>query len=285
MVAVVYSGSRSAIWTLSNKGEVVLNFKTAGLNPFFVDEKAITQILNKTNELIYHAEEIKKIYFFGTGVFSKLRQQRIEDTFKTFFRYSKIKVYSDLKAVAIASCNNQPGIISIIGSSCNAAYYNGKKIVKNNFGLGYVLADEGSANWLGRMFLRDLLTGVLPEKIENSFYSRYSLDRKQVLDKVYKQHSPVIFLSSIADFLFSKKENPYVEAIVKSGFDLFFKTYVNPLKNQHPDLPLHFAGPIAFNFKNWLNEVAAQHGFTITSLIEEPIYNILEHYTIKNTTN
>lgn len=278
MIAVVYSGSRFAVWKLSDKGGVISNFKTSGINPFFVDERAITLLLNKTNELIYHAEEIKKIYFFGTGIVSKLRQQRIENAFSKFFRFSKIKVFPDLKAVAIASCNSQPGIIAIIGSSSNAAYYNGKKILKNNFGLGYVLGDEASGNWLGRMLLRDLLTGTLPVNIEQTFYHRYGLDRKQILDKVYKQHNAVMFLSSIADFLISQKNEPYVETLVKSGFNLFFKTYVNPLKNQHPDLPLHFAGPIAFEFNNWLNEVAEQHGSTIASLIEEPINSILEHY-------
>lgn len=282
MIAVVYSGSRFAVWKLSDKGKVISNFKTSGINPFFVDEKAITQLLNKTNQLIYHAEEIKKIYFFGTGIFSKIRQQRIESAFTKFFRYSKIKVFSDLKAAAIASCNNELAIIAIIGSSSNAAYYDGKKILKNNFGLGYVLGDEASGNWLGRMLLRDLLTGTLPKKIERSFYQRYDLDRKQVLDKVYKQHNAVMFLSSIADFLISQQDEEYVETLVKSGFDLFFKTYVNPLKNQHQDLPLHFAGPIAFGFKNWLKEVAEQHGSTIASLIEEPIDSLLEHYTVKN---
>ena len=64
MVAVVYSGSRTAFWKLTQNGEVVAHCNTAGINPCFVDEKTRLQILNKKVALINNAENIKKIYFF-----------------------------------------------------------------------------------------------------------------------------------------------------------------------------------------------------------------------------
>ena len=70
MIAVVYSGSNYADWRLADKGETVVSFKTSGINPYFSDEKNILQILNKNINLIHHAEEIKRIYFFGTGASS-----------------------------------------------------------------------------------------------------------------------------------------------------------------------------------------------------------------------
>ena len=59
MIAVIYSGSRYANWKLAFKGEVVADFKTAGINPFFNDEKYITHLLNKNIKLIHFAEKIK----------------------------------------------------------------------------------------------------------------------------------------------------------------------------------------------------------------------------------
>ena len=206
MIAVVYSGSRFADWKLSDKGEIVSTFKTSGINPLFNDDKWIIQLLNKTNELIYHAEEIKRIYFYGAGAFSKKRQQIVETAFKAFFRFSKITVGNDLTAAAIATCNDNPAIVGVLGSGSNAAYFNGRKVKKNNFGLGYVLGDEGSANWMGRILLRDFIMGDLPKKLQQNFSNKYSLDRKLILDKVYRQPSPVLFLSSFADFLLEHQQ-------------------------------------------------------------------------------
>lgn len=282
MIAVVYSGSRYANWKLSEKGEIISDFNTPGINMLFYDEKSITQLLNKTNELIYHAEEIKRIYFYGAGAFSKSRQKIVEQAFTKFFRFSKVSVEHDLTAAAIATCGDKPGLVGIIGSGSNAAYYNGKKIRENNFGLGYVLGDEGSANWLGRVLLRDFLIGVLPKKIEIAFNQKYSLDRKQVLDKVYKQASPVAFLSSFADFLQDNQKDDYVRKLVTSGFDRYFKTYILPLSKQYRNLPLHFAGTVSADFESLLRETADDNGFTVGNVVREPIYNVLDFYANKN---
>jgi glucosamine kinase len=70
MIAVVYSGSNNASWRLAYKGRTVASFNTNAINPYFNDEKYITQLLNKNINLIHHAEEIKRIYFFGAGASS-----------------------------------------------------------------------------------------------------------------------------------------------------------------------------------------------------------------------
>lgn len=282
MIAVVYSGSRNADWKLSEKGKIVCDLKTAGINPFFNDERAITSILNKNNELINHAEEIKRIYFFGAGASSKERQQVVASAFSNFFRNSKITVSHDLKAAALATCADTAGIVGILGSGANAAYFNGRRIEQNNFGMGYILADEGSSNWLGRSLLRDFFTGVLPEEFEQRFIQKYNPDRKLILDKVYKQTNPVLYLSSYTDFLIENFDQNYVRTLVKTGFKQYFENYVMPLVHKHPGLPLHFTGPVAAGFQQTLNETAAENNLIISSIIKRPIYNILNYYTNKN---
>src|SRR5690606_6538020 len=150
MIAVVYSGSRFADWKLSHKGQITAEFKTAGINPLSSDEKAIGILLNKTHELIVHAEQIKRIYFFGAGASSPERKKIVTSALQHFFRYAKVAVEHDLKAAALAASGDSPCITAILGSGSNAAYFDGKKIKENNYGLGFILADEGSANWMGR---------------------------------------------------------------------------------------------------------------------------------------
>ncbi len=281
MIAVVYSGSRYADWKLAEKGCIISNFKTAGINPFFNDDKYISHLLNKNIQLVNYAEKIRKIYFFGAGASSKERKEIISSAFGKFFRHGKIMVDHDLKAAALATCGNNPGIVGLLGNGSNAAYFDGKKIKENNFGLGYILGDEGSANWMGRQVLKRYLNETLPLEFLQKFKKRYDPDRKQILDKVYRQSHPALFLSSFADFLMENKQDGFVKQLVTEGFNQYFKTYIQALRKQFPDTPIHLVGMAASGFQDWLLEAAALNELTIHSVLKEPIYNVLHYYLNK----
>src|SRR6201991_5289267 len=177
MIAVVYSGSYFAHWRLADKGRIVASFKTNGINPYFNDEKHILQLLNKNINLIHHAEQIRKIYFFGAGASSDERKQIVHNALSAFFKFGRVMVDHDITAAAIACCKNSPGIISICGSGSNAAWYDGKKVHPNNYGLGYILADEGSGNWLGRQLLKGFMNETLPANLKKKFLHKYDVER------------------------------------------------------------------------------------------------------------
>src|ERR1700761_8554946 len=192
MIAVVYSGSNNADWRLSDKGRTVASFKTNGINHYFIDEKHIVQILNKNINLIHHAEEIKRIYFFGAGSSSNELKTRVHDALSAFFKFGKVTVEHDIMGAAVACCKNSPGIVSICGSGTNAAWYDGKKVKPNNYGLGYILADEGSANWLGRQLIKGFMDETMPENLRKKFAKKYEADRTNLLEKVYRQKQPAL---------------------------------------------------------------------------------------------
>src|SRR5690606_23019997 len=154
MIAVVFSGSRYADWRLAEKGKIITGFRTMGINPYLHDERFIFQLLNKSTNLINHAERIRRIYFFGAGSSSDERKEKIADTLKKFFKNARVTVDHDVKASALSTLGDSKGLIGILGSGANAAYFNGKRVVPNNYGMGYILADEGSANWIGRQLLK-----------------------------------------------------------------------------------------------------------------------------------
>ncbi len=282
MIAVVYSGTRFADWKLAEKDQVVANFRTIGINPYFSDEKFIHSLLNKNFSLIENAEKIKKIYFFGAGASSPERKKIIENSLSKFFRHGKVIVEHDLQAAAIATSADEQSIVAIIASGSNAAYFNGKRIKENNYGLGFILGDEGSSNWLGKQLLKNYLNETLPKNFEANFEREYLLDKKQILDRIYKQPHPALFLSSFTDFLQENRENEFAEQLVKQGFNEFFDKYILPLTKKYPDVPVNFAGLVAAGFETWLREVAEQKGININRVVKEPIYNVLDYYSNKN---
>ena len=282
MIAVVYSGSRHADWKLAEKGRIVSELKTPGINPFFSNESHIIQLLDKSVELINNAEKINRVYFFGAGASSKDRQDIISNALGSFFRFSKIIVDHDLKAAALAACGDENGIVGILGSGSNAAYFDGKKISDNNFGLGYILGDEGSANWLGRRLFKSFLNDLMPPDFAEKFKKKYDLDRTQILDKVYRKSEPALYLSSFVDFLMDNQNNPFVKKLVIEGFDLYFKTYIKPLREQFPVGEIHMLGTVAAGFEEYLIETASINNLKISSITKEPIYNLLKYYSNKN---
>jgi N-acetylglucosamine kinase-like BadF-type ATPase len=282
MIAVVYSGSYFAHWRLADKGRTVASFKTNGINPYFNDEKYIQQLLNKNINLIHHAEEIKRIYFFGAGASSDERRQIVHNALSAFFKFGKVVVEHDITAAAIACCKNSPGIISICGSGSNAAWYDGKKVLTNNYGLGYILADEGSGNWLGRQLIKGFMNETLPPNLKKKFVSKYDVDRKTLLEKVYRQKQPALFLSSFTEFYQDNQQDHYLQNVIKKGFSKLISTYLLPLSKQHPGASIHFAGTVAANFQEYLHEAASEANLQIANIIKEPINNLLTYYSNKN---
>jgi glucosamine kinase len=267
---------------LFDKDRTIASFKTGGINPYFNDEKQIIQLLNKNINLIHHAEGIKRIYFFGAGSFSAELKNTVFNAFSAFFKFGKVTVEHDITAAAIACCKNMPGIISIVGSGSNAAWYDGKKVKPNNYGLGYILADEGSGNWLGRQLLKGFMSETLPENIRKKFVQRYDPERKTLLEKIYRQKQPAVYLSSFTEFYIDNQEDPYIKSIIKAGFDKLMHTYLLPLHDEHPEAFLYFAGSVAASFQNLLHEAAADANLKIATIIKEPINNLLTYYSSKN---
>jgi N-acetylglucosamine kinase-like BadF-type ATPase len=282
MIAVVYSGSNHADWRLADKNRTIASFKTSAINPYFNDEKHIIQLLNKNINLIHHAEEIKRIYFFGAGSSSDELKTPVYNALSAFFKFGRITVEHDITGAAIACCKNAPGIISICGSGSNAAWYDGKKVKPNNYGLGYILADEGSGNWLGRQLIKGFMSETLPEDIHKKFVHRYDVERKTLLEKIYRQKQPALYLSSFTEFFIDNKENSFIKNLIKNGFDKLINTYLLPLHVQHPDALLYFAGSVSANFQNLLHEAAADANLKIANIINEPINNLLTYYSSKN---
>lgn len=279
MIAVVYSGSKSAFWKISNEGKTVAECTMPGINPCFNDQKHILYLLNKNIVLINHAESIKKIYVFAAGASSAESQKDLAETLGMFFINSKIKVKDDIYGASIAACYDKKGIVGILGSGANCAYFDGKKPEQNNYGLGFILGDEGSANYLGKMLLKNFLEDKLPTDLKKQFEERYNVDRPIILEKIYKKPNAQNYLSSFLDFYIDNRNHKYMEQLIDQAFERYIKIYLAPTLAQHPNEEVHFVGSVAGTFQDRLRLTAEKHNINIISITKEPIYNLLNYYS------
>lgn len=279
MIAVVYSGSKSAFWKISNEGKTIAECTIPGINPCFNDPKHILYLLNKEITLINHAERIKKIYAFVAGTSSPGMQEQLANTLVQFFKNAKIKVKDDLYGASIAACYNHTGIVGILGSGANCAYFDGKRPEKNNFGLGYILGDEGSANYLGKILLKQYLEDKLPHDLKKQFEERYNVDRPLILERIYKKPNVQNYLGSFFDFYVDKRNNKYIEQLIDQAFEKYFSTYLMPTVKMHPNQEIHFVGTVAGTFQDRLRLAAQKHDVQIMTITKEPIHNLLNYYS------
>ena len=279
MIAVVYSGSKSAFWKISNEGKTIAECTIAGINPCFNDQKHILYLLNKNIILINHAESIKKIYVFAAGASSVKMQESLTETLGMFFKNSKIKVKDDIFGASIAACYNETGIVGILGSGANCAYFDGKKPESNNFGLGYILGDEGSANYLGKILLKNYLEDKLPQDLKKQFEEKYNVDRTTILERIYRKPNAQNYLSSFLDFYIENRSNKYIEQLIDFAFEKYFNTYLVPTTKKHPNEEIHFVGLVAGTFQDRLRLTAKKHDINIITITKEPIYNLLNYYS------
>jgi len=279
MIAVVYSGSRTAFWKIARDGKTIAECTMPGINPCFNDQKAVLQYLNKKSILINHAESIKKIYVFAAGASSAERRNELAETLGLFFKYSKISVKDDLYGAAISACYNNSGIVGILGSGANCAYFDGKNPEKNNYGLGFILGDEGSSTYLGKILIKSFIQEKLPKDLHREFETKYNLDRPQILERMYKKPMVQHFLSSFFDFFLENRNHKYVLGLIDMAFETYFKTYLLPTTKLHPGKEIHFVGLVAGSFQDQLRQTAKKYNLEITSITKEPIYNLLNYYS------
>lgn len=279
MIAVVYSGSRHAFWKIAQNKKIIAECITQGINPCLNDQKSILQLLNKKNELVNYAESIKKMYFFAAGASSQERKKELTNSLSAFFKFTKIYVDSDVTGASIAACYNKTGTVGILSSGSICAYFDGKKVIPNNFGLGYILGDEGSASYLGKMLLKQYLMQKLPQDLLVNFEKNYKLDRTQIFDKVYRKPQTLLFLTSFFEFYLDNRNHPFIQKLVDDGFDLYLKTYVVSTIEKYPNQELHFIGTVAGEFQDRLRLAAEKLNISITTVTKEPIYNLLDYYS------
>ncbi len=200
------SGATKAEWCLLKGSKKKILF-TQGISPYFMNTEQIVKMLNEELKPHLKREQIDVIHYYGTGCSNPDNIKSIRKALKQVFTTtSKIHVDHDLMGAARALCKSQKGIACILGTGSNSCYYNGKKIVKNSPGLGYVLGDEGSGAYLGRKVLQHFLYNSFDEELMARFNARFKTNQIEILDKVTVSRFPTdTWLLSL--FFFPKTED------------------------------------------------------------------------------
>jgi glucosamine kinase len=273
------SGSTKCEWQLLYNGKKKKIF-TTGISPYFLNTGQIELLLQK--ELLPKLKNIpvEKIFYYGTGLKDDANKKLINTVLKKIFPQSKTEVQTDLLGAARALSQNGKGICCILGTGSNSCYYNGKKILKNSPGIGYVLGDEGSGAYLGKKVIQYALYNTFDEELMMAFNKKYETHADEIIMNVYTKPQPNRYLASFALFLAENRGHYMIENIIEDGLNDFFFTHI--VKYSESWLyPIHFTGSIAFGFKDVLKALCSSYQLEAGTILKQPMDGLVKYHTQK----
>jgi N-acetylglucosamine kinase-like BadF-type ATPase len=219
-ILIADSGSTKCEWCLVQDGRRKL-INTQGISPYFLNAIQIQKVLQMELLPRIKGKEIDKIFYYGTGCASEVNRRTVKKALRFYFAESEIQVTHDLMGAARSLCGRRKGVACILGTGSNSCYFDGKKIIKNSPGLGYVLGDEGSGAYLGKKVLQYFLYNTFDEELRYKFDAKYTTSNSEILENVYKKPLPNRYLASFAIFLAENRGHYMIENIIIDGLNSF----------------------------------------------------------------
>lgn len=271
------SGSTKTEWCLLN-GKKKTIFTSQGMSPYFINDIQMENIIKLEVLPALKKIQVDEIYYYGTGCGNPVNIKMVKKVLKNIFPGTLIIVDTDVAGAAKALCGNEKGIACILGTGSSCCYYNGKRIVKNSPGLGYILGDEGSGAYLGKKVIQYYLYNTFDEDLRSRFDAKFVTSSNEILNAVYKQPLANRYLASFAIFLAENRGHYMVENIIEDGFNDFFYTHIYKYSESWK-LPVHFTGGIAFGFKDVLAQMCSSYQLQLGNVLRNPMEGLIEYHS------
>jgi N-acetylglucosamine kinase-like BadF-type ATPase len=282
-ILIADSGSTKAEWCLIN-GDKKKKIITQGISPYFLNTSEIEQLLATELKNKLKENEPDEIYYYGTGCINPENAKLVTKALRTTFPEAKIAVTHDLMGAAKALCGDEKGVACILGTGSNSCYYNGKKIIKNSPGLGYILGDEGSGAYLGKKVVQYYLYNTFDPDLMDRFNAKYNTTSAEILDAVYKQPLPNRYLAGFVTFLVENRGHFMIENIIEDGFNDFFFNHLYKYRESWI-MPIHFIGSVAYGFRDILKEMCDTYELQLGRVLKNPMDGLIKYHRQKMITS
>ena len=279
MILIVDSGSTKTDWiAINNKGEILFQTQTLGLNPQVLTDYIIEERIVNNFDLYQNRKSVTKLYFYGAGCGTEPPRVMIKGVFLNIFKTAEVIVKEDTFAAIYATADiNKKSIVCILGTGSNCSYFDGENVIQKITSLGYILMDDASGNYFGRQLLRDYYFNRIPKAIAEKFNENFELDAETIKNHLYKKPNPDTYLAKFARFLIENKDSKYAQELIRRGMDIFITRQILQFTNAK-EIPIHFTGSIAYYLKEELIECLNDHGLKAGNIIRRPIDGLLKYH-------
>ncbi len=270
------SGSTKTEWCLLKNNKKTL-FTTQGMSPYFVNAAQVEGIMSAEVAPFLKKNHVDEIHFYGTGCKNAANKKMFKNIFQRLFSGAKVVVDNDLSGAAKALCGDEKGIACILGTGSNSCYYNGKRIVKNSPGLGFILGDEGSGAYLGKKVVQHYLYDIFDADLRARFDAKFVTTESEILESVYKKPLPNRYLASFVTFLAENRGHYMIENIIEDGINDFFQMHLQTYKESQK-LPVHFTGGVAYGFRDIVKQLCINYNLQPGTFLKSPMEGLIKYH-------
>ena len=283
MILTADSGSTKCHWALvdgesaSNEPKII---ETRGINPVTCSSEQVKEIIAEGLLPQIKATEVEGIYFYGAGCIANAPATlELQRTLQEIFpQATTIVVATDMLGAAHALCGHGKGIVCILGTGSNSAFYDGEQLTKNVPPLGYILGDEGGGANLGKTFVSNALKGLMPSEIVDLMYEECQTSYAQIIESVYRKPNANRYLASFVPFMACHRDRVEIRRCIDLAFDNFIERNLLQYPNVEK-LPINFVGSIAAVFEQELTEALSRHSLTLGKIERSPIGGMVKYHT------
>ena len=283
MILTADSGSTKCHWALvdgesaGNESKII---ETRGINPVTCSSEQVKEIIAEGLLPQIKATEVEGIYFYGAGCIANAPATlELQRTLQEIFpQATTIVVATDMLGAAHALCGHDKGIVCILGTGSNSAFYDGEQLAKNVPPLGYILGDEGGGANLGKTFVSNALKGLMPSEIVDLMYEECQTSYAQIIESVYRKPNANRYLASFVPFMACHRDRVEIRRCIDLAFDNFIERNLLQYPNVEK-LPINFVGSIAAVFEQELTEALSRHSLTLGKIERSPIGGMVKYHT------
>ena len=282
MIFLIDSGSTKSDWiAIDEHGNILFEkVRTKGLNPAILTPNELLSRIQENDILRIQKDNVKKIFFYGAGCGTDAPNLALKKVLESYFKNAEVAVEEDTLAAVYSTINkDEPAVVCIMGTGSNCTYYDGIKAHQRVKSLGYILMDDASGNYYGKILLQDYFFKHMPETLRIAFSEKYNLDSDFIKHSLYKKPNPNAYLASFAEFMFLHKESQYITNLIKRGVRDLARNMIFQFKEEIKTAPVHFAGTIAYLSQDEIKEVGEEMGFKVGNFIRRPIEGLVTYHT------
>ncbi len=279
MKLIVDSGTTKTHWVLLEGKHITENFVTSGFNPYYTPAETIRQSIATGLPESMQNRKVKEVYFYGTGCSTTENCFLIKTILNEFFEEANIETHHDLYGAAVALLKNSEGIVAILGTGSNSCLWNGHEIVENMPSLGWLIGDEGSATYLGKILLKAFLSGEMSAKSTTAFYHYTGLDFEGTLHKIYKDNGTNRWIADLSRFASANIERQEIFDLVKQNFRDFLSVQIKKYTACR-EKDISFVGSVAWHFKDILQEVIREENLHTGIILQQPMDGLIEFHSV-----
>lgn len=284
IILVADAGGTGTDWWILNTTTREEKFiRTDGINAAVsTDEEIEHTLLDLHSKLILLCgvtpDTTIEIEYYGAACNTPAASARIENALrKAFGPTITVGTHSDLEGAAVALFGDNPGIACILGTGSASGYFDGQKIADTVPSLGYILGDEGSGAFMGKLLVNKIFKREFEEGLKENLLSSIGLTLPEIIEKVYRQPKANTFLASLVSVIKDNEKLAEISILIDTSLKLFFEKNVVKYNN-HKEIPLGFVGGIASSFAPQIRSIASEYGLKIEKILHRPIEGLAQHH-------